>query len=355
MISIKFRAAFEKAKYLISQRSSKEIEVFNSFRSAYYEDFWKRAADEIGADIEVLGDWYILIKKDNKHTFVHTYEVCLDNHLILRIAGNKHIANRFLARKGYPVPQHCIFNIESIEKGINFLNDLNKKVVVKPSGGGGGRGVTMGVDSVRQFEQAAYYAALFGENLIVEEEISGSSYRLLYLGGEFRDAIRRDPPVVKGDGRSTIAQLIINTNKRRLEQKPVTALSALTVNYALKRNLKMQKLGLNKVLKEGEVIIVNSVVNQNSAAENHVVRDEVHPAIVEMGTEIVKYLGIELAGIDIIADTLSEPLRVTGGIINEINTTPGLHHHHLVAETNKKINVGKMVLDYIFNHPPVIR
>jgi cyanophycin synthetase len=79
-----------------------------------------------------------------------------------------------------------------------------------------------------------------------------------------------------------------------------------------------------------------------------VVRDEVHPSVIQLGGEVASILGIKLAGIDILAPTLATPLEQSGGIIGEINTTPGLHHHYLVSDKSKATPVAQIILDYIF-------
>jgi cyanophycin synthetase len=171
----------------------------------------------------------------------------------------------------------------------------------------------------------------------------------LYLNGKFEDAIRRDPPIITGDGKSTIKQLIEQTNNIRLNSKPFSALSPLTIDDDLIKTLEKNKLKLKDIPADKKVIVAKSVINQNSYKENHIVRNEIHPDIIKLGAEIVKFFGIELGGIDIISESITEPLEKTGGVVNEINTTPGLHHHDLVAETEHKIQIGEKVLQYIFN------
>jgi len=345
----RLRLAYQKVRYQLAQKAGSENTSFAALRTAYYQEFWQRTAAALGAGLTSVGGGYLQIKKNSKRTFVNDYEVALDNHLILKIAGNKHIANRLMAEEGFPVPRFHRYDIDSMASAVGFMQEMGKPVVIKPGGGGGGRGVTMFVQTAEDLKKATYHAAVFGTHFIAEEQVEGASFRLLYLGGRFIDAVRRDPPLVRGNGKDTIARLIKLTNQERLVNKPVSALSPLTITYALLEQLKRLDLTLNSVPAKDETVVVNSVVNQNSASENHIVRDQVSQQIIELGERIVRFLGIELAGLDIIAANLSEPLEKTGGIINEINTTPGLHHHDLVAESDKKINVGKVIIDYIFD------
>jgi cyanophycin synthetase len=57
---------------------------------------------------------------------------------------------------------------------------------------------------------------------------------------------------------------------------------------------------------------------------------------------------IELLGLDLICSDISIPLGESGGAINEINTTPGLHHHDLVARQTKKYHIGSQILEHLF-------
>ena len=75
--------------------------------------------------------------------------------------------------------------------------------------------------------KASYKAAIHSSNarLIIEREYPGHNYRLLYLDGEFLDAIQRESPGVIGDGAGNVAQLVEKENRLRLESVETRALS----------------------------------------------------------------------------------------------------------------------------------
>ncbi len=72
--------------------------------------------------------------------------------------------------------------------------------------------------------------------------------------------------------------------------------------------------------------------------------------IVELGGKLARDLGVRFAGIDLMCSDISVPMSESGGVFNEINTTPGIHHHYLVAEPEKAVPVAELVLDYLFSH-----
>jgi cyanophycin synthetase len=80
---------------------------------------------------------------------------------------------------------------------------------------------------------------------------------------------------------------------------------------------------------------VKRVVNQNASRDNESIVGTPHPSTVELGRRIVTSLGLELASVDLLTTHVSRPLAETGGVVNEVNTTPGLHHHYLVANPGR--------------------
>ncbi len=327
----------------------KLISNFSGLQKNFYVKFWSEAASSVGASIVDVGYGYFKINVGNKKTYVRDYNVMLDDNLTLKIAGNKPFVLKILNEGGFPTPRFLEYKIDQLEKAQKFLVDLGRNVVIKPaSGTGAGRGVTTHINDDIKVRKASFFAASFCETLLIEEQVKGDSFRLLYLDGVFLDAIRRDPPFVVGDGRSTIKMLVKNENDKRIESAEILTFHPLIIDMECRLKLKEQGLHINSVLDNGEKIIIKTVVNQNSCFENHIVRDSIHPSIIDIGKNVVSELGITLGGIDVITQDISISLEDANGIINEINTTPGLHHHILVSEKDKILPVGKMVLEYIF-------
>ncbi len=331
-------------------KNRKLIKNYSGFEHAFYVDFWKKAAYEMGADLTDAGYGFIKIEYNNKKTYVIDAKVMLDDHLTLKIAANKPLVLKLLRNDDLQVPRFIEYKMSTLDKAQAYLETAKTKMVVKPANGtGAGRGVTTRIDNVEQLKKASALASIYGSQLLMEEQVDGDSYRLLYIGGEFVDCIRRDSPAVIGDGVSSIKKLIEDENQQRISAGGSLTFHPLIIDMECKLKLKEQGLSLKSVPDKGKRIIVKTVVNQNNCSENHIVRDEVHESIVLVGKQIVDSLGIELGGIDVITTDISIPLQESRGIINEVNTTPGLHHHILVAEKDKVLPIGEMVLKYIFS------
>ncbi len=339
----------------VSPRARAQRRTFASLRTRFYIDFWNKAAAGIGASIEDMGNSWFLIKKDGNSTFVHGERVMLDTAVTLELAGDKALVYRLLQEDGFPVPQSLVFTLETIGTAYDFQHTIKGDVVVKPMDSWAGQGVTVNIKTPEELKQATLHASQYGHQLLIENHIQGDSYRLLFLNGEFLDAVRRDSPQIVGDGKSTVKQLVKLENEARTNEQEMTALSPLQVDADCRRTLKKLNISLSYVPAVDEKIIIKKVANQNTKFENHGVRDQVHPDIIALGRDVSMLYRIELAGLDLITTDISKPLSETGGVINEINTTPGLHHHFLVSNESDAVQSGELVLDYILKKYPINR
>jgi cyanophycin synthetase len=113
--------------------------------------------------------------------------------------------------------------------------------------------------------------------------------------------------------------------------------------------LKDQGLNTKSVLEKNQSVIVKSSVNQNNFRDNHRHLTDVHISYQEIGRRVQEVLNINLLGIDVITSDVNIALEDSGGGINEINTTPALHHHDLISNSEHAYPVGLLALEYIFS------
>ena len=322
---------------------------FAALRRDYYDLFWVNAAERVGAACEKWDFGYHRISRGGLDVIVRLSDVRLDDHLTLDLMGNKCLTYRLLAGQGLAIPRHARFSFSDLLPALSLIGTTGRPIVVKPvSGTGGGNGVTTGVTSRGDLIRAAWLASRFDPDLMAEEQIEGHSYRLLFLDGALLDAVRRDPPRLLGDGKNTIHALVRAENRKRLRQRPFTALSPLRLDRDALNYLSAQGLTPRSRPGAGETIIVKRAVNQNAAGDNHAVTHLVHPATVAACARLVTNLGVRVAGIDILARDIAKPLTRENGLIGEINTTPGLHHHHLVAGRADGRSVAAALLEHLF-------
>jgi len=323
---------------------------YETFRDRFYEELWRETAAKINTKIEDFGHGYYKISDDEAETFVMRAKVQLDDHLSLRMAGNKPLVHRILSEGNFPVQDYCEYSMTSLQKAYDFMQKKGGSCVVKPAAGSGaGNGVVTKITNYKRLRKASLWAATFSPRLLVEEEIPGDSYRLLYLNGKFLDAVRRDPPHVEGDGKSSLAELMRSENADRLKGDTIKALSPLVVDLEAELALHQQGLKLSHTPSKGEKVRVKTVCNQNRYTENESITDSVHPSIIEAGEKIANIFNLKLLGVDLITPDVTKPLEEVGGVINEINTNPGIHHHYLVKNRDHGVDIAGSIIQYILN------
>lgn len=327
---------------------------FVHLRTQYFQNYWRQVAADIGAGIEEIADDFFRLSRHGQQTFVRLGEVMLDDHLTLRLAGNKPLVNRLLREQGFAVPDYLEYDLHSIDKALHFLQESGGNCVVKPaSGAAGGRGVCTGINTKSRLIQASCRAAAHSANaaVMIEKQHSGGNYRLLYLNGEFIDAIRRDSPRVTGDGSSSIRTLVDKENTRRLFDGQ-QSLSPLTLDLDACYTLADQGLSMRHVPAAETTVQIKTACNQYTRQQNQSVKQTIHPSIVDFGRHISGVLGVTLSGVDLMLSDHTVSLANSHCQLNEINTTPGLHHHSLIANPSAGIPVGSIILDYILSQAP---
>lgn len=314
--------------------------------SEFYRGVWEEAAAAAGAEVVDLGDGFLELRRNGTHTRVWKSFVEIDHPVTLHLSGNKAVVHRLLTAAGIPVPEYLAFGLDRVDEAAAFVRRLGRDCVVKPMrGSGGGVGVTTHVRSARQVRRAAYEASIFGRELIIEEQVAGDVYRLLYLDGEFLDAILRRPPCVKGDGKSTVRELIEAENRRRRAEGGAAAIGTIPIDFDCRAALKRAGLGLGSVPEAEREVAVKGTSNAGAELESRSVRDRIGPELREAGARAAEVAGVRLAGVDAITTDPAVPLESSGGVINEVNTTPGLHWHYRIANPEQGVKVAIPVLE----------
>ena len=102
-------------------------------------------------------------------------------------------------------------------------------------------------------------------------------------------------------------------------------------------------------LPKGEILHLKTTANISTGGTAIDRTDEVHPENVFLFERIARIIGLDVAGIDVIAPNVSEPLSENGGGIIEVNAAPGFRMHLAPSEGIGR-NVAEHVIDMLF--PP---
>lgn len=263
------------------------------------------------------------------------------------IARDKDLTKSLLTSVGVPVPEGAV--VTSAEAAWEAAQDIGLPVVVKPSDGNHGRGVTLDLRSREEVEAAFAVARVHGSEVIVERYLRGLEHRLLVVGGEVVAAARGDAAFVTGDGRASVSELIerqINTDPRRgsTEDYPLgrIELCGPAADPVVLLDLQRQGLAPDAVPAAGRQVLVQR--NGNVAVD---CTDEVHPEVAHAASLAARVVGLDIAGIDLVATDIGRPLAEQGGGIVEVNAGPGLLMHLKPAQGSPR-PVGQAIVDHLF-------
>jgi cyanophycin synthetase len=302
-------------------------------RGAFHERLWREAAAQVGATIHPLGYGFYEIRRGNTSTRVRGNWTPLDHHVTSFLTDTKPLVYRLMAGSDLPTPRHIIFNLKSMGSAVAFLKSGSAECVIKPAAGTqAGQGITTGITTPNQLARAAVYASLFDSEILIEEQVRGDNYRLLYLDGQLLDAVLRRPPAVTGDDKTNIRGLLQRTNADRLKLGSSRCSQILTIDLDMKQTLARQGLSLSSVPAAGERVALKTVINQNAAEDNVTATDSICRSVIRDGARAAGIAGSRLAGVDIVTPNPGIPLAEAGGVILEVNTPPGFHHHYNKAD-----------------------
>ncbi len=312
----------------------------------FYGRIWREAASQLAAEMSEVAPGYWRVRRDDRSTLIQNYIVQIDDPVILNLAGDKPLCHRLIAAQGLPVPPHQVYTAQEFDKARAFMAAWpGAAFVVKPAAGtSGARGVTTHVRTVAECRRASALASCYGPRLLIEQWIPGESYRLLFLDGELIHASRRRGARVVGDGRSTLGALL------RRDGYPTTSGGSRERARDITATLEAQQLRLDSVLERGRVVVAGSVRRPlGGRVEARTVFDEdatadIGPALRDQAARAVQVIGSSFTGVDVITFDPSRALEETGGVVNEINTTPGLHHHYGLASEPPAVGPAVRVL-----------
>jgi cyanophycin synthetase len=262
------------------------------------------------------------------------------------LAGNKEETKRILQEQAIPVAKGI--TITSAEQVKEAIRTVGFPLVFKPLDGNHGRGATINVKSEEEAISAFEHAAKISRRVIVEKFVTGYDFRVLVIDNKMVAAALRVPAHIKGDGTSTIQQLIDqeNTDPRR-GYGHENVLTNISVDRDTMDLLNKLNYTLETVPAAEEIVYLKSTANLSTGGTSIDVTDQVHPENVFICERISRVIGLDICGIDIMADNLTEPLTENGGVILEVNAAPGFRMHIAPSEGLPR-NVAGSVVDMLY-------
>lgn len=269
--------------------------------------------------------------------------------LAVELASDKESTKTMLQAAGVPVPRGTTIRyLDELDEAIEKVGGF--PVVIKPLSGNHGRGITLNIDSWELAEVAYDAAKDVSREVIVEHYYSGRDHRVLVVDNKVVAVAERVPAHVIGDGKSTIEALIERTNQDpQRGEGHENVLTRIEIDRTTRQLLRRQGDSLDTVLPTGKVYYLQTTANLSTGGIAIDRTDEIHPENVWLVQRVVKIIGLDIAGLDIVTPDISRPLREVGGAVIEVNAAPGFRMHVCPSQGTSR-NVAKPVLEMLF--PP---
>ncbi|MBD2099447.1 cyanophycin synthetase [Leptolyngbya sp. FACHB-261] len=269
--------------------------------------------------------------------------------LAVELACDKEGTKRILGDAGVPVPRGTVINyLDELEEAIADVGGF--PIVIKPLSGNHGRGITLDVQTKAAAKAAFDAARDVSTSVIVERYYTGRDHRVLVINDQVVAVAERVPALVTGDGKSTLEELIEQTNQDpRRGNGHDNVLTRIEVDRQTWELLDKYGYDLSTVLPKGEVCYLKATANLSTGGVAIDRTDVVHPENLWLMRRVAKIIGLDIAGIDVVTSDISKPLRETGGVIVEVNAAPGFRMHVCPSEGIPR-NVAEPVVNMLF--PP---
>ena len=251
---------------------------------------------------------------------------------------DKRLTRRIVSDAGIIVPRGRLATFDEADH--EFLAEVGD-VVVKPTRGEQGKGITVGVDGPEELDAALARAREQHPEVLIEQRAEGDDLRLVGIDGKVVAAALRRPAEVTGTGRHTVKELIEAQSRRRAaatggeSRIPMDAVTETTVKEA--------GWSFDDVLPEGTRLRVRRTANLHQGGTIHDVTATVHPELRSVAVAAAEAIGVPVTGIDLLVPDVTRPEYA----FIEANERPGLANHEPQP-------TAKAFVDFLFPGQPGI-
>lgn len=234
---------------------------------------------------------------------------------------DKRLTRRLVSEAGITVPRARLATFD--DSDFAFVKEVGE-VVVKPTRGEQGKGITVGVVADKgpdDLSAALARARKQYPDVLIEQRVAGDDLRLVVIDGRVVAAALRMPPEIIGTGEHTVRDLIAAESRRRSaatggeSRIPLDDLTESTVTEA--------GWDLEDVLPQGTRLRVRRTANLHQGGTIHDVTAQVNTELCRVAVTAADAIGIPVTGIDLLVPD------VTGAeyAFIEANERPGLANH----------------------------
>ena len=257
-------------------------------------------------------DWIIMLEKNGKTKFITGYKFDLNSHGIGLIADDKYALYDVLKHKNIPIIEHKIVyrktNKNDYAIGCNtyeyvkeYFKQNNNNIVVKPNNGTCGNNVFK-ITDINQIDDILdkVFVNNYSISICPFYDIK-HEYRVIMLDGESKLLYAKYLPIVTGDGKKTIKQLLLEFNNQYFKDK-------------------LNKPEYDKILDKDVKFQYNWKFNLSQGSIAKKVDDKIlEDTLVKIAKRVCKEINLRFGSVDIIQTTENELLilEVNSGVMLE--------------------------------------
>jgi GNAT-family acetyltransferase (TIGR03103 family) len=251
---------------------------------------------------------------------------------------DKRLTRRIVSEAGIQVAKGRLATFDEHDHA--FLDEVGD-VVVKPTRGEQGKGITVGVDGTAELDAALDRARKEHPNVLIEQRAAGDDLRLVVIDGKVVAAALRRPAEIIGTGHHTIRELIEAQSRRRAAA--TGGESRIPMDDVTEATVKEAGWSFDDVLTEGQRLRVRRTANLHQGGTIHDVTAKVHPQLCEVAVKAADAIGIPVTGIDLLVPDVT----AADYVFIEANERPGLANHEPQP-------TAKAFVDYLFPGSPAL-
>lgn len=302
-----------------------------------YHNIIKEICAELKIKFSLLSnDWIMVLQKENKIRYIVGYKFDLNTQGTSNIVDDKFALYEILKNNDIPIIEHNILykqtNNNDYAKGLNDYNVVtkifkqnNRHIVIKSNTGTCGNEV---YNITHEEEIRPTLEKLFQKHHSISicpyYEIE-NEYRIIVLKDEILLIYKKIKPTVKGNGISSIKELLLDFNYNYFKDK-------LNEEY------------YNTILKENELYEYNWQFNLSKGAKIGKVDKDIEKNITLLATKVAKQINLGFGSVDIIK-TIDNKL-----LVMEANSGVMMKNYIENEEDGYKIakNVYKKAIEAMF-------
>ncbi len=227
-------------------------------------------------------------------------------------AADKRLTAHILRRAGLPAPVHR--EVASADDARSAADELGYPVVIKPADMRGGIGVFADIREPELVGRAFAESRKYSKNVLVERHFEGDGHRLTVMDGRVIRVTRKRPWGVTGDGRSSVAELILASKERG---------GRADLDGEAHSLLRQNGLTASAVLAEGHFLALRR--RNNASADGETITlpiDTVHNDNLALALRAAATLRLDMAGVDLLIADISRSWMESGALICEVNAQP---------------------------------